>query len=113
MLSKPEDPTGTENNLPTLDFYCWSAGDADCLLLKTPGGRWGVIDCGLTNPNPKLRNPEIIWTTINQVRDFLVGQGVKRLAFAQMSHPELDHAKGLHQLLQHFELEIFCALPET
>jgi beta-lactamase superfamily II metal-dependent hydrolase len=47
------------------------------------------------------------------VRDFLLSQGVKRLAFAQISHPELDHVKGLHQLLQPFELEIFFALPES
>ena len=94
-----------------LELYCWPTGDNEALLIKTPGNRWGVIDCGLRNPNPKLRDPEKLWTTLNDLKEFLHVQGVKRLAFAQLSHPEKDHAKGLYELLREFELEIFFAVP--
>jgi hypothetical protein len=92
---------------PTLDFYCWPAGDADCLVLHTPGGAWGVIDCGLVTPNPALRNPEKIWSTTQDLKDFLRGRQISRLDFVVMTHPEADRAKGLLTLLSEFEFGVF------
>ncbi|MEI6043742.1 MAG: hypothetical protein WCS37_05045 [Chloroflexota bacterium] len=96
---------------PTLDFYCWPAGDADCLLLKTPAGNWGLIDCGLVTPNPALRNAEKLWSTVADLKGFLEQQGVRRLAFVLLTHPENDHAKGLPALLSDFEPNLFLSPP--
>jgi hypothetical protein len=98
---------------PTLDLYCWPAGDADCLLLKTPAGNWGLIDCGLVTPNPALRNPEKLWATVADLKAFLGQQGVSRLAFVLLTHPENDHAKGLPALLAEFEPNIFLSPPSA
>lgn len=92
---------------PSLDFYCWPAGDADCLLVHTPGGAWGVIDCGLVTPNPALRNAEKIWSTVEDLKDFLRQQQISRLDFVVMTHPEADHTKGLLPLLSDFEFGVF------
>ncbi len=94
-----------------LEFYCWNAGDADCLLLKTPGGRWGVIDCGLALPDQTARGTEKPWSTVEDVKAFLHTQQIKRLAFVILTHPENDHAKGLYWLLADFEVEYFFAPP--
>jgi beta-lactamase superfamily II metal-dependent hydrolase len=99
--------------LPTLDFYTFPAGNADCLVLKTPGGRWGIVDCGLSNLNPKLRNPEKLWTTIDDLKNFLRERGVTRLAFVQLTHPEQDHYRGFYELLKDFDVDIFCTVLDT
>lgn len=95
----------------SLEFYCWAAGDADCLLLKTPGGRWGVIDCGLALPDQTARGTEKPWSTVEDVKAFLHSQEVKRLAFIILTHPESDHTKGLYSLLLDFEVQYFFAPP--
>jgi beta-lactamase superfamily II metal-dependent hydrolase len=95
---------------PTFDLYLWPAGDCDCLLLKTPGGRWGLIDCGLSSLNPKLREQERVWAMVEDLKTFLAQHNITRLAFVQLSHPELDHAKGLYQVLKDMEFEVFCTV---
>ena len=95
---------------PTFELYLWPAGDCDCLLLKTPGGRWGLIDCGLSSLNPKLREQERVWAMVEDLKTFLAQQNITRLAFVQLSHPELDHAKGMYQVLKEMEFEVFCTV---
>jgi beta-lactamase superfamily II metal-dependent hydrolase len=108
---------------PQLKLWLFNAGNADCIVLKTPGNNWGVIDCGLRSsaPPPKkqrvadpaamnqnqIRNSR---ETVQTVRDFLVRSGVKQLAFAILTHPERDHAQGLRELLQGFGPQVFCGV---
>jgi beta-lactamase superfamily II metal-dependent hydrolase len=108
---------------PQLKLWLFNAGNADCILLKTPGNNWGVIDCGLRSSTPPPKKQRVVdpaamnqnqirnsRETVQTVRDFLVRSGVKQLAFAILTHPERDHAQGLRELLQGFGPQVFCSV---
>jgi hypothetical protein len=71
-------------------FYC---GRGDTILVGA-GGRWGLVDCNLTE----------VSGADQRLRQFIRSNGIKRLDVACLSHPDQDHYSGLQELLQ----ECFC-----
>ncbi len=81
-----------------LQVHVLNAGYGESILLRTPDGRWGVVDCYTR----QLEEPEA-----NPTVRFLRDQGVDELAFVCLTHPHDDHFRGLHHLFECFTVNEF------
>ena len=71
-----------------------NVGHGDAILLRFPDGRAALID----TPGP--RGPRGTSAAARRVQRALRRRGVDRLAWLAASHPDGDHAGGLHQILR-------------
>ena len=83
--------------LGRLAIHVLGGGIGESVVIESPTGGWGVVDCyagPLDRPeeNPTLR--------------FLRKRGVKKLDFLCLTHPHDDHFRGICHLLEETELEI-------
>tara|TARA_R110002072_G_scaffold59882_6_gene152221 strand:+ start:20731 stop:21891 length:1161 start_codon:yes stop_codon:yes gene_type:complete len=76
-----------------LEVHVFGSNDkGEGIVLKLPDGRYGVIDCCFRG---RLSD-----YTKHPMLDFLQSKGVKRLAFACLTHPHEDHYFGLSEILK-------------
>jgi competence protein ComEC len=80
---------GDEPSGLTLHFL--NVGQGDAALLRTPGGRWILVDAG-----PVERGRD---AGRRVVLPFLMRHGVRRLALAVVSHAHADHMGGMPAVL--------------
>lgn len=73
-----------------LYLHVLDAGQGDALALRTPGGRWVVVDAG---PPPGER-----------VVRAMARLGVRRVDLLLLSHPDADHVGGLAPLVERLEV---------
>lgn len=69
------------------------------IVLKFPDGRYAVIDCCNLGHDSDCSD--------NRIVAFLRERSVKTLAFACLTHPHLDHYRGLQQVLESSPPEVF------
>jgi hypothetical protein len=71
----------------SLELHIFGPSTGESILLKLPGGGWGVIDAyRLGQTCPPL--------------DFLAREGVDSLDFVCWTHPDDDHSSGMLDILQ-------------
>ena len=75
-----------------LEIHSLSVGLGDAVALRTPGGRWMLVDGGPRAPG-RDAGAQI-------VAPFLRGHGVERLAVVVASHADADHLGGLPAVLR-------------
>jgi competence protein ComEC len=75
----------------SLELHVLDVGQGDALALRTPAGRWVLIDTG---PDPGDR-------LVRALR----GLGVRRVALLVITHPDLDHLGGAAEVLAAFEVD--------
>lgn len=88
------------------EIRAFACGNGDTILLKWPGPKWAVVDCCLPE---KGGVREKVFAHFRQA-------GVKRLEFICLTHPDLDHLRGMAELVEHFttadrSLGFFCHPP--
>jgi competence protein ComEC len=74
-----------------LTLHFLNVGQGDAALLRTPGGRWILVDAG-----PVERGRD---AGRRVVLPFLMRHGVQRLALAVVSHAHADHMGGMPAVL--------------
>ncbi len=84
--------------MDSLTFHVINSGIGESIVIETPRGEWGVVDC---------YTPSLADSTANPTIQFLRQCGVKCLAFVCITHPHEDHYRGLNQLLDAFPLKYF------
>ncbi len=77
---------------PDLEVHVLSVGQGDGIVLKTPGGRWYLIDCGPAWDGGDAGERVIL--------PFLRRQGVRRLHGLVVTHAHADHLGGATSLLK-------------
>lgn len=78
----------------TLALHFLDVGQGDAALIRTPAGRWVLVDAGPRSPR---------WDAGRRVvAPFLRRQGVSRLAGVVVSHAHLDHLGGIPVVLDQF-----------
>jgi competence protein ComEC len=82
----------------TLEIDFLPVGQGDAAVLRTPGGRWIVVDGG-----PRGAGHD---AGASLVVPFLRRQGARRLAVVVASHGEADHVGGLPAVLRAFPADL-------
>ena len=73
-------------------------GQGDAIAVRTPGGRWLLVDAG-----PRTRGAD---AGLARVIPYLRAQGVRRLEAVILTHPDEDHAGGLSAVLAHMTTRV-------
>lgn len=93
----------------TLALHFLDVGQGDAALIRTPAGRWVLVDAGPRSPR---------WDAGRRVvAPFLRRQGVGHLAGVVVSHAHLDHLGGVPVVLDQFRpgwlMEPTVPVPDT
>ncbi len=75
-----------------LTLHFLSVGQGDAALIRTPAGRWILVDAGPADERKDAGRDVIL--------PFLVRHGVRRLAAFVLSHAHLDHVGGAPAVLR-------------
>jgi competence protein ComEC len=75
----------------TVTFF--DCGQGDAALLETPGGKTVLIDAGPVENDGFNAGKDVVFP-------YLKDNGIKRIDFAVMSHPHLDHIGGFQYILE-------------
>src|SRR3954469_24805823 len=81
-----------------LTLHFLDVGQGDAAVLRTPSGRWIVIDAGPRNDRSDAGRRVMV--------PFLASQGAGRLAVAFVSHAHADHLGGMPTVLDRFRADI-------
>ncbi len=94
ILLVPTARRSTGHAPGTLALHFLDVGQGDAALIRTPAGRWVMVDAGPRSPR---------WDAGRRVvSPFLRRQGVDRLAGIVVSHAHLDHLGGVPVVLDQF-----------
>jgi len=74
-----------------LEVHFLDVGQGDAIAIKTPEGRWIVVDTGPASADFNAGERRVV--------PFLRSQGVRRLEALILTHPDLDHIGGAAALL--------------
>lgn len=77
-----------------LQVYVIGGRLGESIIIRTPSGKYGVIDSYATNPQDPDTNP-----TINRLRKL----NAKHLSFVALTHPHMDHFRGLPAVFKEYE----------
>lgn len=81
-----------------LHVHILGAGVGESIVLRTPYGKWGVVDCYARSLDDPLTNP-----TLCLLREL----GVAELEFLCLTHPHEDHFRGMSQILRAMPVSYF------
>ncbi len=88
------------NNSPKpLTVYVFNVGQGDHLLIEFPNGEYGIIDFYHSEAGPvsHLRPPALSY--LESVHSKRRSKPI-RIRFAHITHPDLDHTKGVEEFLR-------------
>jgi competence protein ComEC len=74
----------------SFEFHMLDAGQGDALAVRSPAGRWMVIDAGPPGTDRVARQ--------------LTRLGIRRIDVLVVTHPDADHVGGVPELLRQFEV---------
>ena len=77
----------------TLQITAIDVGQGDAIAIRTPRGRWMLVDAG-------PRSMSGYDAGLTRVVPYLHGQGARRLEAIVLTHPDEDHAGGLAAVLR-------------
>jgi len=81
-------------HLGILERVGLDVGQGDAILLRSPGGRWALVDAG-----PRTRTFDAGART---VLPYLRRRGVEALDLLVLTHPDMDHVGGAASILEEF-----------
>lgn len=85
---------GAANTGSGLALHFLDVGQGDAALLRTPGGRWILIDAGPRSEHGDAGRRVVV--------PFLASHGARALALAIVSHAHADHLGGVPSVLDRF-----------
>jgi competence protein ComEC len=86
------------NSGPGLALHFLDVGQGDGAVLRTPGGRWVLIDAGPRSGQGDAGR--------RVVAPFLARQGARQLAIVIVSHAHADHLGGIPSVLDRFDAQM-------
>lgn len=78
-----------------LELYFFNVGHGDSIAINFPNNQWGIVDC---NRSERTYDPPIL--------KFLKSNGISSLEFVCITHPHLDHFRGLNAIISHYKKNI-------
>jgi hypothetical protein len=86
------------NRDPKLEIQILGGSVGESIIIRTPDGRWGVVDCYSPRTDAPSFNPTLAR---------LASRGVKELDFLCLTHPHADHYRGMTHLVEHLKVHEF------
>jgi competence protein ComEC len=86
------------NSSSGLALHFLDVGQGDGAVLRTPGGRWVLIDAGPRSGHSDAGR--------RVVAPFLASQGARQLAVVVVSHAHADHLGGIPSVLDRFQAQM-------
>jgi beta-lactamase superfamily II metal-dependent hydrolase len=83
---------------PRLEVHVLGANRGESVVLRLPGGGWGVVDCCAPSSIDRQKNATL---------RFLQERAVTELEFLCLTHPHDDHYRGMSHLLEAFPVRCF------
>jgi len=83
---------------PGLSLHFLSVGQGDAALIRTPAGRWILVDAGPAGGGRDAGRDVVL--------PFLIRHGVRRLAAFVLSHAHLDHVGGAPAVLDEIPADL-------
>lgn len=83
---------------PGLSLHFLNVGQGDAALIRTPAGRWILVDAGPAGRGRDAGREVVL--------PFLIRHGVRRLAAFVLSHAHLDHIGGAPAVLEEIPAEV-------
>jgi len=77
-------------------IHAIDVGQGDALAIRTPAGRWIVVDAGPRTPRFDAGRARVV--------PFLLDHGVRRIDLLVLSHPDADHIGGVEALFETFDV---------
>ena len=97
-LAVPAFTARSGNASRGLTLHFLDVGQGDGAVIRTPAGRWVVIDAGPRSAGRDAGRRVIV--------PFLAREGARRLAVLVVSHAHLDHLGGAEAVLERFGAEL-------
>ncbi|MGH7573786.1 MAG: ComEC/Rec2 family competence protein, partial [Longimicrobiales bacterium] len=82
----------------TLDIHAIDVGQGDALAIRSPAGRWIVVDTGIRSDDYDAGRSRVV--------PFLRQHGVRRVDILILTHPHADHIGGTIALLDAFDVGV-------
>lgn len=86
----------------SLDVHILGAGEGECIVVRLPNNKWGVVDCY----QARIRK-----TATNLALRLLEDFRVRELEFVCLTHPHEDHYRGMFELLRRYPPRQFWRFP--
>jgi competence protein ComEC len=77
-----------------LEIHFLDVGQGDAVAIRTPGGRWVLVDAGPADARFDAGERRVV--------PFLRGEGARRVEVMVLTHPHLDHIGGARAVLDAF-----------
>jgi competence protein ComEC len=81
----------------TMEMFVLDVGQGDALVMRTPYGRWVMVDTGPADPEERDPGKNTV------VRD-LRRLGIRRIELLILTHPDFDHIGGTIPVLRSFSV---------
>lgn len=79
-----------------LEVHMIDVGQGDAVAIKTPGGKWILVDAGPASPDYDAG--------VRRVVPFLLRRGARSIDLLVITHPHLDHFGGARAILETFDV---------
>lgn len=79
-----------------VEIHAIDVGQGDAFAIRTPGGRWLLVDTGPRTPRGDAGRDRVV--------PYLLARGARRLDALILTHPDADHIGGAEAVLEAFEV---------
>ena len=80
-----------------LEIHMIDVGQGDAVALRTPGGKWLLVDAGPASPTYDAGEKRVV--------PFLLERGVRTIDGFIITHPDLDHFGGARAVVRTFDVK--------
>lgn len=80
----------------SLEIHAIDVGQGDAIAIRTPAGRWLLVDTGPRTPRGDAGRDRVV--------PYLLGRGARRLEALILTHPDADHIGGAEAVMDAFQV---------
>jgi competence protein ComEC len=80
----------------SLEIHAIDVGQGDAFAMRTPGGRWLLVDTGPRTARGDAGRDRVV--------PYLLARGVRRIEALILTHPDADHIGGAEAVLEAFDV---------